>query len=105
MAAKQETQMTLSEDIFDLETLNDMRAILRASLTDALNLCAYAARDLKGLDADKVMAALRAEFDQTRLLSSIQDNFSDAFHAARSDCIDVAGEPLTANTLPSGVAI
>lgn len=96
--------MTLSEAIHDRAVLEEMRAIIRASLNGALNLCQLKASTLSALDPDEVMAAIRAEFDPLVEESPIQDCFTDGFHKAFADTD--RGQLLTGRkTLPSGAAI
>ena len=95
----------LSHAIHDADVLNELRAILRASLNGALNLCSVKVAQLQMLDADEVMVALRDQFDPAKADAPIQDCFTDAFHTALRTCNDV-GEALTAHKqLPSGVRL
>lgn len=99
-ATKAASAAILSEAIADRATILEMRAIIKASLNGALNLCQLKASTLKALDADAVMIALRHSFDPTQP-SQVQDCFTDAFHQALADTS--AGESVTERkTLPSG---
>lgn len=101
-AAKAEAATILSHAIHDRSVVEELRAILRASLNGALNLCELKASTLHSLDAKALMIALRYSFDP-RQASQVQDCFSDGFHAALVATRD--GESiLDKPTLPSGVA-
>lgn len=95
--------MTLSARIHDAAVLNDIRTELHFALSVALARCAHHATDLTELDPDAIMAALRAQFDPTVATASIQDCFTNAFHAAHAE-VDVAGVT-DRGTLPSGCAL
>lgn len=89
----------------DWYVIREMKSILCNSLHEGLAKCSGLSRELTLLDADEVMAEVRAMFDPLDH-SSIQDCFEDAFYKAEGDLKDAGGEPITVQkNLPSGAAL
>lgn len=90
----------------DWYVLEDMRGAITRHLNAALIECSAMSQDLSVVDPDQLMVDIRAAFDPLLETATVQDCFSDAFHAAVCKLKDAGLEPIArANTLPSGAAL
>lgn len=93
-----------SRALEDRETLRQMIAILRQSLSSALARCTEHARNLESVDPDQSSRELHALFDPHARGAAIQDLFADAFGSIWSSRCDDTGmyELWEKDELPSG---
>jgi hypothetical protein len=93
-----------SRALEDRETLRQMIAVLRQSLSNALARCAELARNLESVDPDQSSRELHAHFDPHARSAAIQDLFADAFGSIWSSRCDDTGmyELWEKDELPSG---
>jgi hypothetical protein len=90
----------------DWFVIDEMKACLRRHLQAARAECVAIATDLETIDADQLITDIDSNFCPLTKESRIQDNFSDAFHAALGELKNAGQEPITSrNSLPSGAQL